>query len=121
MTRVVILLCLALLLAGTAHAGPCVLTWPAITEYTDGTEVTGEVLYRVWFQPQGAAPTQVQALVVTDTVGIILPDCRPGNFFVSAFQDSRPDILESAPSEAVVIPQREPTHVPTQEHGAEMK
>jgi hypothetical protein len=118
MTRVVILLCLALLPSGTGHAGTCTLTWPGITAYTDGTKVTGQVLYRIWYQPLGTPPAPARVVATTDTSTIVIPDCRPGNFFVSAFQDSRPDILESDPSEAVVIPQREPTHVPTQEHGA---
>jgi hypothetical protein len=117
MRRVWIFLWLTLALAGTAHADACRLNWQSIRSYTDGTAVPGAVMYHVWYQPLVASPPPVEVVTTTGDVTIVLPDCKPGKYFVSAFQE-RPGILESKRSKAVVIRQLQPMPAPTREHGA---
>jgi hypothetical protein len=116
MPRLLMLFWLLSLLPVPGHAAPCTLQWESVADYTDGTAVEGQIWFRIWHQPLGTPPPVL--LAVTDTVTLVIPDCEPGEYFVSAFQESRPDVKESERSLPVVIPQREPTHVPTQEHGA---
>jgi hypothetical protein len=116
MPRLLMLFWLISLLPVPGHAAPCTLQWESVADYTDGTVVEGEVLYRVWHQPLGTPPPVLVA--VTDTVTIVIPDCEPGEYFVSAHQESRPDVKESERSLPVVIRQRPSANVPTKEHGA---
>jgi len=105
--RVVLFLgCLFVGVISTCQATPCLFRWSPVTMYTaescdpqthpDGCKVQGEVQYRLWYQaPNDPVP---QTVLATDATRIQLKACKPGQYFLTAYQ-ADPHVDESDLSE----------------------
>lgn len=92
MLRSILLASLLVGLVSVAHAAPCRLPWHPVERYTNGDKVSGKVIYRLWYQ---ATPSEAPVeIATTDGLMVTLPNCKAGNYLVSAMQ-ADPDVQES--------------------------